>query len=56
MYTYVKLHDLQFSFKKGGDRYTALFVFKTIVDYFNKCRSTVYVSTLDLTKAFNKLN
>ena len=53
---YIKLHDLQFGFKKGGGCYKALLVFKAVVEYFNKHGSTVYVYALDLTKAYDRLN
>ena len=42
--------------QKGGGFDKALLVFKTVVEYFNKHGSTVYVSALDLTKAYDKLN
>ena len=53
---YIKLHDLQFGFTKGGGCDKALLVFQAVVEYFNKHGSTVYVSTLDLTKAYERLN
>ena len=42
--------------QKGGGCNKALLVFKTVVAYFNKHVSTVYVSALDLTKAYDRLN
>ena len=56
LYIYIKLHDLQFSFTKRGGCDKALLVFKTVVEYFNKHGITVYVSALDLTKAYDWLN
>ena len=53
---YIKLHDLQFGFTKGGGCNKALLVFKTVVEYFNKHGRTVYVSALDLTKAYDWFN
>ena len=54
--TYVKLHDLQFGFTKGGGCNKAFLVFKIIVEYFNKHGSNVYVSALDITKVYDRLN
>ena len=50
------MHDLQFGFTKGDGCDKALLVFKIVLEYFNKHGSTVYVSALDLTKAYNRLN
>ena len=50
------MHDLQFCSIKGVGCDKALLVFKTVVEYFNKYGSTVYVSALNLTKAYDRLN
>jgi hypothetical protein len=53
---YKRLHDLQFGFTRGGGCDKALLVFRSVVEYFNDYGSTVYVSALDLTKAYDRLN
>ena len=50
----MKLHSLQFGFKIEDGCEKAFVIFETVVEYFNKHGSTEYVSTLDLTKAYNK--
>jgi len=47
---------LQFGFKPKSSCSHALFTFKTVVDHYVKCGSTVTVCTLDISKAFNKID
>jgi hypothetical protein len=53
---YVKIHDLQFGFTKGGGCDRALLMFKSVVEYYNEHGSTVFAAALDLTKAYDRLN
>ena len=50
------MYELQFEFSKSGGCDKALLVFKTVVKYYNNHGSTVFVSALDLTKAYDRLN
>ena len=49
---YMSMHELQFGFTKGGGCNKAVLVFKTVVEYYNNHGSTVFVTALDLTKAY----
>jgi hypothetical protein len=48
--------DLQFGFKKALGCSNAIFAVRSVVDYFAKHGSTVNVCTLDMFKAFDKVN
>jgi exonuclease III len=48
--------DLQFGFKKRLGCNHALFVVKTVVDYFTAAGSVVNLCALDMSKAFDKVN
>jgi len=50
------LDDLQFGFTKGGGCDNAVFIARSVIEYFTKYGSNVYISTLDLTKAFDRVN
>lgn len=47
---------LQFGFKRDVGCNTALFVLHQVVSYFNDRGSNVYISSLDATKAFDRVN
>jgi hypothetical protein len=53
---YLGTNELQFGFKKGLGCRDAIFVVKSVVEYFNKYGSTVNIATLDISKAFDKVN
>jgi len=48
--------DLQFGFKKSLGCSSAIFTLQSVVDYFVKHGSTVNICTLDMSKAFDKVN
>jgi len=48
--------DLQFGFKKSIGCSNAIFTMQSVVDYFVNHGSTVNVCTLDMSKAFDKVN
>ena len=52
----VKFHELQFSFTTGGGCDKAVHVVRSVIEYFNEYGSTVYLSGLDISKAYDKLN
>ena len=47
---------LQFGFKKKSSCSNALFTFKTVIDHYVKCSSTVTVCALDISKAFDRVD
>ena len=51
--TYIKFHELQFGFTIGGGCDKAL---RSVIEYFNEYGSTVYLSALDISKAYDRLN
>ena len=53
---YMNILELQFEFTKSGGWDKALLVFKTVVEYYNNYRSTVFVAALNFTKACDRLN
>ena len=53
---FCNINDLQMGFTKGGGCDKAVFIVKSVVDYFTKYGSNVYIATLDLTKAFDRIN
>jgi len=48
--------ELQFGFKKNSGCSHALFVLSQVVDYFTAHGSTVYMASLDASKAFDHVN
>jgi hypothetical protein len=53
---YFVFNDNQFGFVRNGGCGKALFAFKNIVNYFNERGSKVLCCSLDLTKAFDRIN
>ena len=54
--SYIHFHDNQFGFVAGGGCSKALIALKSTVQYFNEGGSRVHVASLDLFKAFNRVN
>ena len=48
--------ELQSGFKKNSGCSHALFVLSQVVDYFSSHGSTVYMASLDASKAFGRVN
>jgi len=48
--------DDQFGFKKNSSCSHAIYAMKCVVDYCVKCRYTVNLCTLDISKAFDTMN
>jgi len=55
-HTHLASSDLQFGFKKGVGCSDALFTLKSVVDHFVRNGSTVTLSALDISKAFDKVS
>ena len=53
---YFELDDLQFGFRKGLGCSHALFLLRQTIDHFTSHGSNVYVTTLDASKAFDRVN
>ena len=53
---FLSSHRLQFDFKKGSGCSSAIFVVQQVIQYFTKCSSNVYISSLDATKAFDDVD
>ena len=49
-------NELQFGFKKGLGCSNAVYVVQQVIEFFNSRGSTVYVSSLDASKAFDRVN
>ena len=49
-------HENQFGFSRNGGCGRALFAFRNIIEYFRQKNSSVYICSLDLSKAFDKIN
>ena len=47
---------LQFGFKKNISCSHAIFVLRKVIEYFNERDSTVYIASLDASKAFDRVN
>ena len=56
MSNYMIMHELQFGFTTSDGCDKTLLVFRTVVEYYNKHRSTVFVAPLDVTKAHDRFN
>ena len=50
------LEDLQMGFTKNGGHDNEVFIAGTVIEYFTKYGSNVYISTLDLTKALDRVH
>jgi len=53
---YLYSHDLQFGFKKHLSCCNSIFIMRKVVEYFVSNGSTVNLCSLDITKAFDKVN
>jgi len=53
---YLTSEDLQFGFKPGIGYAEAIYTLRTAVDYFNAGGSTVFAASLDISKAYDKVN
>ena len=49
-------HNLQFGFKQNSGCGSAVYVMQQVIEYFRKRGSTVYLATLDASKAFDCVN
>jgi hypothetical protein len=47
--------ELQFGFKRGFGCRDAIFVLKSVVNYYNVNKSSVFAAALDISKAFDKV-
>ena len=47
-------HPLQFGFKKGSGCQNAIFTMQQCINYFTQRGSTVFISALDASKAFDR--
>ena len=53
---YIKLHDLQFGFATDGGCEKAVFVLKSVVEYFVEHGSSVYLASQDISKAYDRVD
>lgn len=53
---YLVTHEMQFGFKKNSGCNHAIFVMTEVIKYYLENGSSVFLSALDLTKAFDKVN
>ena len=50
------MHDRQFGFRKNLSCSNAIFVLRDAIEYFNKRGSNVYLTSLEASKAFCRVN
>ena len=53
---FLSSNELQFGFKKGIGCANAVYVVQQVIQYFNSRGSSVYASSLDASKAFDRIN
>jgi len=53
---FMKTSELQFGFKENVGCMHAIYTVKSVLNYFNKQGSTVTMTALDISKAFDKVN
>ena len=53
---FLSCDELQFGFKKIIERSVAIFALRSTIDYFNDRGSSIFVATLDISKAFDTVN
>ena len=53
---YLTTSDNQFGFKKGMSCAHAIYTLRSAIDYYVNCGSTVNVCSIDLSKAFDRMN
>ena len=51
-----EMHDLQLGFTVGGGCDKAVFIVKSVIEYFNAYGSNAYVASLDLSEAYYRVN
>ena len=49
-------HSNQFAYKKGGGYEKAVFYVNSVINYFMQHNSKVFVTTLDASAAFDRIN
>ena len=54
--SYLTSDNNQFGFKKGSGCTKAIFTLKSVVDYYVSLNSTVNICSLDISKAYDKMN
>ena len=52
----VNFHEMQFGFTAGGGCDNAVFIMNSVIEYFTQSKSNVFVATLDLTKAYDRVS
>ena len=52
----LKTSDLQFGFKANVGCSDALYTLKSVINYYNNSNSTITMSALDISKAFDKVS
>ena len=53
---YFVTHDLQFGFTVGGGCGNAIFILRSVVEYFAEHGNSIYMSVLDILKAYDRVN
>ena len=53
---WLNMDDLQFGFIKDGGCQEALFVLRSVIDYFTTNGSNVYLAALDISRAYDSIN
>ena len=54
--SYLKVNELKFGFAPNKGCQKALFTLETVVNYFSDRGNLVYVASLDVSKAFDRVN
>ena len=53
---YAGFHDLLLGVTEGGGCDKALFILRTVLEYFNKYATTAFITMLEISKAHDRLN
>ena len=56
MEEFIDIDELQFGFTKGGGCEQALFIAKSVIEYYMEYGSNVYIASLDLSKAYDRVH
>ena len=52
---YYDLHELQFGFAKNGGCEKTIFVVRSVCEYFSNHGSSIYLASLDISKAYDSI-
>ena len=54
--SFLDFHEMQFGFTAGGGCDNAVFIMKSVIQFFTQYKSNFFVATLDLTKVYDRVS